>query len=255
MEKNTAKALIESLESATITGVDQSTLGQVIEDSLHPLLKEHIFELHYNHHGRSSYANFERDFDLHREIVKFFTEMAHGGFSLSTLDRYQALQTRLLQREELEGKIAIESDTKKLLTMLEKYITQIRPLISPERARAYLGEGKKEKSPSEVYESDVTSIVRVGDTGSESTIYQNYFKALIAREQVTQQLTVAKKERQDLQKSFTQLSSSETQKLGLFKNDRDPKYSSLVYAVKYGEWRLRQLRKGAITINVKHSFE
>jgi len=255
MDKNSAKALIASLENATITGADQTTLAQVIEDSFHPLLKEHIFELHYNHHGRSSYANFEKDFELHREIVKFFTEMKYGSFSLTNLSKFKALETRLLQGKDLERKRTIESDTQKLLIMLEEYITQIRPLISPERAKAYLSEGENQILHAKVYENDITAIVRVEDTGSEKTIYKNYFKALMAREQVTQQLAVTKKERQDLQSSFTQLSSSESKNLDLFKNDRDPKYCSLVYAVKYGEWRLRKLRQGAITINVVHRFE
>lgn len=254
MDKNSARALIESLEGATIQGADHATLAQVIEDSLHPLLKEHIFELHYNHHGGRSRGNFDRDYELNREIVKFFNEIRHGGFSLSNLSQFQGLQTRLLQGQELERKKGIETDTGRLIGIVEDYITQIRPLISPERARA-LVRGEDKTLPARVYESDVTDIVRVSDTSSKQTIYQNYFKALMARAQLKQQLAFATTERQYLQRSFTHLNSPEVQRLDTFLHDKDPKYCSLVYAARYGEWRLQQLRSGIITINVVHRFE
>lgn len=251
---NKAKLVGEMLQQVDIQGADQATLAQVIEDSLHPILKDHIGELHYNHHGGRSRGNFDRDYELHREIVKFFNEIRHGGFSLRTLAQFRGLQTRYLQEQELEGKRDTETETSRLLVMVEGYITQIRPLINLGRARA-LAEGESETLPDVIYESDVTDIVRVNDTGSEQIIYQNYFKALMTRAQLKEQLAAATTERQYLQRSFIHLSSPEARRLDTFLYDRDPKYCSLVYAARYGEWRLQQLRRGIITINVVHRFE
>ena len=90
---------------------------------------------------------------------------------------------------------------------------------------------------------------------SEKEIYQHYFKALDAREKVKNRLAIARRNKTSLADSFTVLSSSEQSNLDNFLYDRDPKYCSPVYSARYCEWRLKQLRKGVITINVLHRFE
>ena len=109
--------------------------------------------------------------------------------------------------------------------------------------------------PVKYSDNEITDIVKRTEIVSEEQVYTNYFKALISKDQVFKYLTLVKEGRIKLQNSFLLLDEEEAVELDYFKHDKHHKYSSLVYAVKYGEWRLQQMRKGIVTINVVHRFE
>src|SRR3989338_6664326 len=251
MDRNSARALVASMGNAFASGSDQANLGQVLEDSLHPLLKEHIYELHYRHHGQGSSTDFDRDYGLHEEIVRFFNGIPFGGFSLSDLSRFQRLNQRELQGQELKEKRDKEAEQLRLLERIGQYILGVRAFIDADRARV-LAHSYDVNAIRVVDEREVTSIVRADDSCAEEAVYQNYFRALQARELLTQQQQVAIEGRQNLERSFSPLGTYESGQLTDFLNDRDAKYSSVTYATKYCQWRLRQLRDGAITIRVVH---
>ncbi len=253
---NRAKLVEEMLKSIDTGGVEATSLAQVIEDSLHPHLKDHIAELHYHHARPNPKIDFMRDTHLHRLIVKFFEEMKYGSFSMSDLDIFAGFYSRFLNQEELRTKKSYESEKSRLLKIVTDHLSQTRPLINSGRAEEHLKKERKyELVPSSVYERDVSDIVSVDVRNSEPEVYKNYFAALVVKDQLQKDLTVATRERQDLQSSFKLLTIDEAKILERFARNQDPTYSSVVYGVKYCEWRLSKLKQGVITINIVHRFE